>query len=88
MQFNNLKFAYAASATAGIMYIVCAAFTALWHDTAVRLAGYIMHVIDIQQLSGDVVVTWGGAIIGLIEIVIYVFVFAWIFAWLYNRFVK
>ncbi|MBI2632806.1 MAG: hypothetical protein HYW78_00235 [Parcubacteria group bacterium] len=87
MQFNKNKFALAAACTMGITYVLCAAFTALFPELAVKFLGLMMHIVNVEKFAGDVEMTFGGAVLGLLPPVFYAFIGAWIFAWLYNSFV-
>ena len=88
MQLRTNSFAGAAASTAGIAYLVCAAFTALWPAAALRLLGWVAHIVNVEKFAGDVAMTAGGVTIGLIQVVLYAYLAAWIFAWFYNRFAK
>lgn len=87
MTFQQNAFAMAASATFGIMYLLCAVVVALWPDFALQLLGWLAHVVNVDKFAGDVRFTMTGVFVGLIEVLLYVYVSAWIFASLYNRFV-
>ncbi len=86
MELQKNQFSLAISVTFGIMYIICAAFTALWPDLAMKLLGWVAHIVNVDKFAGDVQITLVGVAIGLLEIVVYGYVAAYLFATLYNRF--
>ncbi len=86
MEFNTQKFALAATETAGILYIACAAFVAVAPKLAMTLLGWLAHVTNTEVLARSV--TMSGVAIGLVQVVVYVYIMTWIFASLYNRSVK
>ena len=88
MKLDTQKFSLAASAAMGIIYVICAAFVALWPDFSLRLFGWLIHLVNVDKFAGDVGITFGGFGAGLIQTVIYTYLVAWLFAWLHNKFVK
>lgn len=86
MELQKHPFSLAVSVTFGIMYVICAGFTALWPDFAMRLLGWVAHIVNVDKFAGDVQITLTGVAIGLLEIVVYGYVAAYLFAYLYNRF--
>lgn len=88
MELQKNKFAMAGAGVMGIVYVVCAIFVALWPDFAMRLFGWLVHLVNVDKFAGDVAITAGGFIIGLVQILVYTYVVAWLFAWLHNRSVK
>ncbi|KKQ34240.1 MAG: hypothetical protein US50_C0056G0008, partial [Candidatus Nomurabacteria bacterium GW2011_GWB1_37_5] len=80
MQLNTNKFAMAAGGTMGIVYVVCAIFVAIAPDFAMKLFGWLVHLVNVDKFAGDVQITLGGFIIGLVQAVIYTYVGALIFA--------
>ncbi len=70
----------------GIIYIVCAAFVALWPDFALQLLGWLVHLVNVDKFAGDVRMTLGGFIAGIVQVVIYTYVGAWLIAWLHNKY--
>jgi small-conductance mechanosensitive channel len=88
MELNKQKFSLAAAATMGILYVVCAVFVWLWPDFALKLLGWLVHLVNVDKFAGDVAITSGGLLAGLVQVLIYTYVGAWIFAWLHNRFLK
>ena len=88
MQLNAKKFAFAAAATMTAAYAVCAAFTALWPEAAIKFLGSMLHIVNVAKFTGDVEMTLGGAVLGWIPLVIYSYLTALFFAWLYNRSLK
>lgn len=88
MQLRTYSFAGAAASTAGVAYLVCAAFTALWPAAALRLLGWVAHIVNVEKFAGDVSMSFGSVTAGLVEIVLYAYLFAWLLAWFYNRFAE
>lgn len=88
MELDKNKFSLAASGAMGLVYIVCAIFVALWPDFALQLLGWLVHLVNVDKFAGDAVITFGGFIIGLVQIFIYTYVTMWIFASLHNKFMK
>ena len=86
MELQKHPFSLAVSATFGIMYVVCAVFTALWPDLAIKLLGWVAHIVNVDKFAGDVQITLVGVAIGLLEIVVYGYIAAYLFATLYSRF--
>jgi len=78
----------AAAGTMGIVYAICAVFVSLWPDFAMRLLGWLVHLVNVDKFAGDMEITAGGFIISLAQILVYTYVIAWIFAWLHNRFMS
>ena len=70
------------------VYAVCAAFTAIWPEAAVRFLGWMLHIVNIEKVAGAVKITLGSVILGWIPLVLYSYFTALIFAWLYNRSLK
>ena len=88
MKLDINKFSLAAAATMGIVYVVCAAFVALWSDFALQLFGWLVHLVNVEKFAGDVKITALGFIIGLLQAMVYTYAGAWIFGWLHNKFLK
>ncbi len=88
MILNKQKFALAATITMGVVYAVCAAFTALLPDVALKFLGWMVHIVNVEKFAGGVEVTFGSFILGLLPILFYSYLTAYLFAWLYNRFTK
>lgn len=86
MKLNTRAYGSAAAGTMGVIYLVCVALSWLWPDAVVRLAGWLVHVVNVEQFAGEVRVTAGGFVMGLAQSVIYGFIVGWLFAWFYNRF--
>ena len=87
MELKKHQFSLAAATTFGIMYILCAGFTALWPGLAMQLLGWVAHIVNVDKFAGGVEVSLGGVAIGLLEIVVYSYVATYLFASLYNRFI-
>lgn len=88
MELNIKKFSLALANTLAAIYIVCAIIVGLWPDFALQLLGWIAHLVNVDKFAGDVAITAGGLIAGLIQVWAYSYIAGWIFAWLHNRAVK
>lgn len=86
MEIKKHPFALAVSVTFGIMYVLCAGFTAASPELALKLLGWVAHIVSVDKFAGGVEVTFGGVAMGLLEIVVYGYVAAYLFASLYHRF--
>ncbi|OGD24294.1 hypothetical protein A2Z10_02725 [Candidatus Azambacteria bacterium RBG_16_47_10] len=84
MQFNAQKFALAATITMGIAYVICAAFTALNPELAMKFLGWIIHLTNVDKFTA-IEVTFGSFIASLVPILAYTYFGAYLFAWLYNK---
>jgi len=82
------KFALAAAATMGIVYVVCAAFVVFFPNLALQLFGWLVHLVNVDKFAGDVQVTALGIFGGLVQILAYTYIAAVIFSWLHNKFLK
>lgn len=85
-QINKNGFALAAGGVMGGIYIICAVFVSLWPELAIALFGWLVHLVNAEKFSGDVVITFGGFMAGLVQSFVYTYVGAWIIAWLHNKF--
>lgn len=85
-QINKNGFALAAGGVMGGLYVVCAIFVALWPALALQLFGWLVHLVNVEKFAGDVGITFGGFIWGLIQAVVYTYIGAWLVVWLHNKF--
>ncbi|MBI2625366.1 MAG: hypothetical protein HYW70_03490 [Candidatus Nealsonbacteria bacterium] len=69
----------------GIVYAVCAAFTAIAPDAALKFLGWMLHIVNVEKFAGGVEVTFVTFILGLLPILLYTYLTAYLFAWLYNK---
>lgn len=88
MELNKQKFALAAGAAMGVAYVVCAVFVALWPEFSLQLFGWLVHLVNVDTFAGDVGITFGGFVGGLLQSVVYTYAGFWLFAWFYNRLVR
>lgn len=88
MTLNAHKFSLAATITMGITYVICAVFTALLPDVALKFLGWMMHIVNVEKFAGGVEVTFGGFLLGLLPIVFYTYFGTFVFAWLYNKLIQ
>lgn len=80
MELNKKKFALAAAKIMGIWYIICALLVAVAPDTAVKLFGWMVHLVNLTPG-----VSFPEVIYGFVEVIILTYVTAYTFAWLHNR---
>ncbi len=85
-QINSQGFALAAAGVMGAIYIVCSIFVALWPNFAIQLLGWLIHLVNVDKFAGNIAMTFGGFLAGLIQAVAYTYVGAWFIAWLHNKF--
>ncbi|HXF44380.1 MAG TPA: DUF5676 family membrane protein [Candidatus Paceibacterota bacterium] len=88
MQLDKQKFAAAAGGVMSIIYLVCAIFVVLWPSFALKLFGWLVHLVNVEKFAGNVAITFGGFIWGLVQAIVYTYIGAWLFAWLHNKFVR
>lgn len=88
MELNKQKFSLAATITMGIAYVICAVFTALLPDVALKFLGWMVHIVNVEKFAGGVEVTFGGFILGLLPVLFYTYLVSYLFAWLYNKLVQ
>ncbi|MBI2577559.1 MAG: hypothetical protein HYV77_01810 [Candidatus Wildermuthbacteria bacterium] len=90
MNLNPLKFGLAAGITAGLLYAICAVVSLLWPDGAVKLLGWMFHLIRVESFAGNgnLEVTLPGAVMGLLQTFVYTFAAFYVFGWLYNKLTK
>lgn len=88
MELNKQKFSLAAATTMGIAYVVCAVFTVLFPDVALKFLGWMTHIVNVEKFAGGVEITFGSFVLGLLPILFYTYFIAYLFAWLYNKLIK
>ena len=84
MTFNTSKLALALASTIGIAYIVCGIIVALAPNLALSLFSFLVHMVNLGQVQ----ITFGGFLAGLIEAVVYMYFVSWLFGTLYNWLIK
>jgi len=88
MQLNATKLANAAAITVFILYVVCTLFVAIAPEFSMTILAGAMHLPSAADALGEVEVTLGGFLLGLIPLVISGYVAAYLVATLYNKAVK
>lgn len=88
MKLNKQKLSLAAAITMAIAYAVCALFTALLPNVAVKFLGWMLHLVNVEQFAGDVAITFASFLGDLLPIIFYSYIVVWIFAAVYNRLSK
>ena len=86
MELDKNKFSLAAAVTMGVVYVVCAVFVWLWPDFALQLFGWLVHLVNVEKFAGDVAITFGGLLAGLVQVVLYTYIGVWLIARLHNKF--
>jgi len=86
MQLDKQKFSLYVSGASALVYAVCAIFVALFPEFSTKLMTSLFHIPSAVNVGSRV--TLSGAIIGTIEVAIYLLVTGWIFAWVFNKSVK
>lgn len=87
MNLNVMKLSLAAGITVAIAYTLCALVVALAPATATQLMGWLTHLVDINQ-SGQLQVTFGSYLLGLIQSLVYSAFFTAVLASIYNKLLK
>lgn len=88
MTFHANKLSLAATITMGIVYTVCAAFTAIAPDVALMFLGWMLHLVNVEKFAGGVEVTLSSFILGLLPILFYSYITTYVFARLYNKLIE
>mgnify|MGYP003396252039 CR=1 FL=1 len=83
MELHKNKFALAGAEVMALWYVICATFVALAPDLAVKLFGWMVHLVDLKPG-----VSFPEVIYGFIEVVVLTYITAYVFAWLHNRSVQ
>ncbi len=87
-KINKKGFALAAAIVMGVIYVICAVFVALWPDFSLKLFGWLVHLVNVEKFAGDIAITFGGFLGGLVQSFVYTYIGAWLIAWLHNKFCK
>jgi CDP-diglyceride synthetase len=82
-ELDARRVAYASALIAGIFSIVCLAIIAIFGNSGTMFMGYIFHGLDISKIAVTNI-SWGGSIIGVIEVILIAFIGGWFFAKVYN----
>lgn len=88
MQLNATKLANAVTVTALILFVACTLFVAAAPDAAMAIVAGLMHIPGLGDALGEMEVTLGGFLVGLIPLLVVSYVAAYFAAVLYNRSVK
>lgn len=88
MELNKQKLALAATITMGITYVICAVFTALFPEVALKFLGWMLHLVNVEKFAGGVKITFGSFLLGLLPILFYTYFASYLFALLYNKFLQ
>lgn len=77
------RVAYTTALVGGIFSIVCLAIIAIFGNSGTMFMGYIFHGLDVSKIAVTSI-SWGGAIIGVIESTLLALIGGWLFAKIYN----
>lgn len=88
MNIDQNKFSLAIAGTFGIMYVLCAAIVALAPGVALKLLGWVTHIVNVDKFAGDVEITAVGLVIGLVQILVYSYLTTRLFFFLYHWLTK
>ncbi|NUQ57565.1 MAG: hypothetical protein HUT38_03730 [Candidatus Paceibacter sp.] len=77
------KFAFAVADVMAAVGALCAGLVAIAPELAAKLAGSIMHLVNIDPAMK---ITWGGFFLGLVQVWVYSFILAYVFAWIHNKY--
>jgi len=80
---NKNKFALSAGIAVAAISALCAGFVIIAPNLAAKLAGSIMHLVNIDP---SMKITAGSFILGALQSFIYGYIIAFIFAWLHNKY--
>lgn len=84
MEIDKNKFALAAALVLSAWSLICAVIVSITPDLAVKLFGWMVHLVNLQPAN----ITFAEFIGGLVQVFIYTYITAWVFAYLHNRFLK
>ena len=85
MLLNKGKFALNGSVAMGAVYIVCSVFVFVFPETSLKLMSALTHLDLIGKFGGEMRVTFGGFISGLLQVVIYSYLLGYIIAHVLNK---
>lgn len=88
MQLNATKLANAAAITVFILYVICTLFVEVAPSLSMTILAGGMHIPSIGDTLGDIEITLGGFLLGLIPMLFYSYAGAYLVAVLYNRSIK
>lgn len=77
------RVAYTTALVAGIISIACLAIIAIFGNSGTMFMGYIFHGLDISKIAVTNL-SLGGAIIGVIEVILIALIGGGLFAKIYN----
>ncbi len=84
MAKNANNFALAASATAGLAYLICTALCYFWPQFSLDLMAPMVHQTDLNQFMPLMVITLRMTLLGLVQWVVYTYALVYYWVWLYN----
>lgn len=83
-KLNAKRVALTLAIVSAILYIACALLIAIAPDFTMNLFSNLFHGIDISKITSTSV-SFGGVLLGLIEIIAYALIAGWLFALIYNK---
>ena len=87
-RIDTKGFAKALAGVMGLVYVVCVIFVSLWPTFALQLLGWLAHIVNVDKFAGDVAITFGGFLAGLVQVLVYSYIVAWLVAWSHNKFCR
>ena len=81
-ELDAKKVSLSLAAVSGIVSAICALLIAIAPKFATNLFGTIFHGIDLTKIPKTM--TFGSAILGIIELIVIALVVGWLFAKIYN----
>ena len=86
MRLNIHKFALSAALTMSAVYLACLALSALAPVFTIKLFGWLVHLINLEQfMVENVEVTFFSFTVGLAQTFAYAYLVTLFFGWLYNK---
>ncbi len=71
--------------TGGLLYVICAAFVALWPRGTISFFSKWFHGINLTEIAATTQITVGNFMIGLAGVVITAYLTGAFYAWTYNK---
>ncbi len=88
LRVNAPALALASAIIMGIADIICALFAFLLPGAALQLLGWMFHLVNMEKFVGGVTLTFGGFLLGFVQVVVYTYLFVLLWGWLYNKIAK
>ncbi len=82
-ELKPLRVGFALGIVSAIISLVCAILFAIAPEFILSLGNNLFHGLDLNQIAKNSI-SWGGVILGLIEVFIIGFIGGWLFGVIYN----